>query len=69
MSNRAAQVESFDPAKGSVHIVSHAQPHGDSFKTARRPTFDCKLRMDLCVRETVRQASWKLTTILRTILP
>ena len=29
-------------------------------------TFDCKLRMDLCVQETVSQASWKLTTILRT---
>ena len=23
---------SFDPANESVHIVSHAQPHGDPFK-------------------------------------
>ena len=28
--------------------------------------FDCKLRMDLAVRDVVSQASWKLTTILRT---
>ena len=56
---------SFDPAKESVHIVSHAQPHGDPFKLLG-VTFDSKLRMDLCVRETVNQASWMLTTILRT---
>ena len=31
---RANQV-SFDPAKESVHIVSHAQPYGDPFKIAR----------------------------------
>ena len=61
---KANQV-SFDPAKESVHIVSHAQPHGDSFKLLGG-AFDCKLRMALCVRETVSQASWKLTTILRT---
>ena len=68
VSNRAAQVGeanqvSFDPAKESVHIVSDAQPHGDSFQLLG-VTFDCKLRIDLCVRETVSQASWKLTTIL-----
>ena len=56
---------SFDPAKESVHTVSHAQPHDDPSKLLGI-TFDCKLRMDLCVRETVNQASWKLTTILRT---
>ena len=28
--------------------------------------FDCKLRMDLAVRDVVSQASWKLSTILRT---
>ena len=39
---------SFDPAKESVHIVSHTQPHGDSFQLLV-VTFDCKLRMDLCV--------------------
>ena len=49
--SKANQV-SFDPAKESVHIVSHAQPHGDSLKLLA-VTFDCKLRMDLCVRETV----------------
>ena len=52
---KANQV-SFDSAKESVHIVSHAQPHGDSFKLLG-VTFDFRLRMDLCVRETVRQAS------------
>ena len=62
--SKANQV-SFDPAKESVHIVSRAQPHGDPFKLIG-VTFDCMLRMDLCVRETVNQASWKLTTILRT---
>ena len=61
---KANQV-SFDPAKESVHIMSHAQPHGDSCELLGI-TFDCKVRMDLCVRETVSQASWKLTTILRT---
>ena len=61
---RANQV-SFDPAKESVHIVSHAQRHGDPFKLLGI-CFDCKLRMDLAVRDVVSQASWKLTTILRT---
>ena len=28
--------------------------------------FDCKLRMDLAVRDVVSQACWELTTILRT---
>ena len=60
-----AKEVSFHPAKESVHIVSHAQPHGDSFFLLGF-TFDCKLRMDLCVRETASQASWKVTTILRT---
>ena len=62
--SRANQV-SFDPAKESVHIVSHAQAYGDPFKL-RGICFDCKLRMDLAVRDVVSQASWKLTTILRT---
>ena len=53
----------FDPAKECVHIVSHAQPHGDSLKLLGVP-FDCMLRMDLAVSEVVGQASWKLTTIL-----
>ena len=44
--------------------VSHAQPHRDSFKLLG-VTFDCKLRMDMTVRDVVSQASWKLTTILR----
>ena len=61
---KANQV-SFDPAKESVYIVSHAQTHGDSPKLLG-VTFDSKLRTDLCVRETVSQALWKLTTILRT---
>ena len=61
---RANQV-SFDPAKESAHIVSHAQPHGDPSKLLGI-CFDCKLRMDLAVRDVVSQASWKLTTILRT---
>ena len=52
------------PVKESAHIVSHAQPLGDSFKWLGIPS-DCKLRMDLGVREVVGQASWKLTTILR----
>ena len=62
--SRANQV-SFDPAKESVHITPHAQPHGDSFKVLGI-CFDCKLRMDLAVQHVVSQASWKLTTILRT---
>ena len=61
---RANQV-SFDPAKESVHIVSHAQPYGDPFKLLGI-CFDCKLWMDLVERDVVSQASWKLTTILRT---
>ena len=56
---------SFESAKESVHIVSHAQPQGDPLKLFGI-CFDCKLRMDLAVRDVVRQASWKLTTILRT---
>ena len=52
---RKANQVSFDPAKEFVHIVSHSQPHGDSFKLLG-VTFDCKLS----------HASWKLTTILRT---
>ena len=47
----------FDPAKEAAHIVSHAQPQGDSFKLLGVP-FDCKLRMDLAVSEVVSQASW-----------
>ena len=38
---KANQV-SFDPAKESVHIMSHAQPHGDPFKLLG-VTHDCKL--------------------------
>ena len=60
---RANQV-SFDPAKESVHIVSHAQPYGNPFKL-HGICFDCKLWMDLALRD-VSQASWKLTTILWT---
>ena len=45
--------------------MSHAQPYGDPFKLLGI-CFDCKLRMDLAVRDMVSQASWKLTTILRT---
>ena len=56
---------SFDPAKESVHVVSHAQPYGDPFKLLGI-CFDCKLRMDLAVRDVVSQASWELTTILTT---
>ena len=56
---------SFDPAKESAYIVSHAQPHGDPFKLLGI-CFDCKLRMDLAVRDVVSQASWELSTILRT---
>ena len=48
-----------------MHIVSHAQPYGDPLKLLGI-CFDCKLRMDLAVRDVVSQASWKLTTILRT---
>ena len=44
---KANQV-SRDPAQQSFHIVSHTRPHGDSF-TLLGVTFDCKLRMDLCV--------------------
>ena len=48
-----------------MHNVSHAQPYGDPFKLLGI-CFDCKLWMDLAVRDEVSQASWKLTTILRT---
>ena len=34
----------FNPAKESMHTVSYAQPHGDSFKLLG-VHFDCKLRM------------------------
>ena len=39
-------------ATESTHIVSHAQPHGDSFKLLSVPS-DCKLRMDMAVSEGV----------------
>ena len=58
MTQRRNQV-SFDPAKESAHIVSHAQPYGDPFKLLGI-CFDCKLRMDLAVRDVVSQAFWKL---------
>ena len=58
---RANQV-TFDPAKESMHIVSHAEPHGDSSKLLG-VHFDCQLRMDPAVSEVVSQGSWKLTTM------
>ena len=61
---RANQVSS-DPAKESAHIVSHAQRHGTPFKVLGI-CFDCKLQMDLAVRDVVSQVPWKMTTILRT---
>ena len=56
-----ANLVTFDPAKESVHIVSHAEPRGDSFELLGI-LLDYKLRMDLVVSEVVTQASWKLTT-------
>ena len=47
-----AKQASFDPAMESVRIVSHAQPHGDSFKLLG-VAFDCNLGI-------------QATTILRT---
>ena len=48
--HRRANQVIFDPAKESVHIVSNAQPHDDSFKLFG-VSFGCKLRMDLVVCE------------------
>ena len=63
--NGAEQTRSLLTQRRNLRIVSHAQPHGDSFKLLGI-CFDCKLRMDLDARDVVSQASWKLTTILRT---
>ena len=61
---RANQV-SFDPAKDLCILCPTPSRMETLFKLLGR-CFDCKLRMDLAVRDVVSQASWKLTTIPRT---
>ena len=55
---------SFDPAKGSVHIISHIDPCGAPFRILG-VKFDCKLTMATAVQELVVELRWKLRTLLR----
>jgi hypothetical protein len=55
----------FDPAKESRHILSLADPCGNSFKLLCL-IFDMALDMGEAVAEVVREAGWKLRNLLRT---
>jgi hypothetical protein len=61
---RANQV-AFDPAKESKHILSLTDPIGDNFRLLG-VIFDGALTMTDAVAEVVREAGWKLRTLLRT---
>ena len=55
----------FEPAKESFHVLSRADPAGESFKLLG-VTFDTKLLMADEVHSLVTECSWKLTSIWRT---
>ena len=62
---RANQVE-FDPGKESKHILAtRGRGSGGSFKLLG-VSFDVGLTMEGAIHDIARDASWKLTTILRT---
>ena len=55
----------FDRDKESCHIISKTCPHGDPFKLLGI-SFDMKLQMNICIRDTVVKSNYKLRIILRT---
>ena len=60
----AANRVSFDPVKESMHVISHVDPHGETFRILG-VTFDSKLIMATAVQELVTELRWKLRTLLR----
>ena len=60
----AANQVSFDPAKESMHVVSHVDPRGEDFRILG-VRFDCRLQMAAAVSELVVEARWKLRSLLR----
>ena len=60
----AANQVSFDPAKESMHVISHVDPSGDDFRILG-VKFDCRLQMAAAVSELVVEARWKLRSLLR----
>ena len=59
----ANQVE-FDPAKESMHVVSHYCPEGPNFKILGL-NFDCKLTMGDAIDDLVGEMRWRIKSILR----
>ena len=60
----AEQQISLDESKESMHIISRVWPAGGSFKLLGI-TFDERLDMHLCVRDTVVKCNFKLRMLLR----
>ena len=60
----AANSVTFDPKKESLHILSHDNYFGNSFRLLG-VTFDLQLRMDIAIGECCTEAHWKLSVLLR----